>query len=783
MSWTRTLVLACALALCAAVPAAGQTALPPSLTVDTAFAPPEGIARDGGVSGTDIPGGAAVDGDRIYVVGESDSMVAVIARKTNGSYDTGFGDGGRVEIDLGTGKDVGAGILVLPDGRLRILAATDVDTTPGSDNMDIAVIGLEKDGTDDASFGGGDGRVSFPIGVIDDTPSRFIAGDGDRLAIAGWRKDANGKEDTFVARLNADGTPDSAFGVEGIKVYDRAGNNVNDRGIDLAWRGDGGLIVLHQVATNPDTNVNDYAAALHALDATGADDPSFSEDADLVLSVGEPNTIPGALLAYDGRYWVTGSTKVGTDTDAFLFRVQSDGSGAASRRFDMRGKQIDPTAAVVSGGGDLTVLPGAVPTLVVVGSTTYSQRTLWSAAAFNEFGGDLAAAGFGDLLVPTEEYGALLGVVAGDGWLATVGSLLNVQGNFDTSFGTLRLLVDADKKCDLTLAIPAPLEATLVPGGGAGLTVKVSNNGTKACAGDVAVAAPFRLRRSGVFGPLPTTVLGPGGEFSSGGGELTYAGPLQREADALFKVTAPGDSDASNDSARLHVLFSYCDASLAAIGSPGLVPTEGTRRFDFELRSRGTTACRGAQVVGGAGVRAGAASGRSVVAAGRSISDELRAAPARVGKPGARVTLGFHLRADGDAAPLNNDVRFAGTFIGVGDSDIRRMGSRVVSGRARGGPKPATARQRRLLRVEVAVQQRVGKRCRWLASARGVLRSRGCANPTWVTARGKGSWRLALARRLPRGRYVVTSRAVIGAGFPEASFSRRDRTRLSLRVR
>ena len=139
--------------------------------------------------------------------------------------------------------------------------------------------------------------------------------------------------------------------------------------------------------------------------------------------MGEPSTIPGGLLAYGGRLWATGSTKVGTDTDAFLARVEADGSGLASRRFDMRGTQIPADQAVVSGGGDLDVLPGASPTLVVVGSTTYNSRTFWSAAAFNNFDGDLAQAGYGDILIPTNEQGALLGVQAAGDALAVTGSL------------------------------------------------------------------------------------------------------------------------------------------------------------------------------------------------------------------------------------------------------------------------------------------------------------------------------------------------------------------------
>ena len=96
----------------------------------------------------------------------------------------------------------------------------------------------------------------------------MIADEAGRLAITGWRKDAGGKEDLFVARLEPDGSPTTAFDGDGIRTIDRAGGLKNDRGIDIAWRPGGGVVVLAQVATNPDTNVNNYIAALHALTPT-----------------------------------------------------------------------------------------------------------------------------------------------------------------------------------------------------------------------------------------------------------------------------------------------------------------------------------------------------------------------------------------------------------------------------------------------------------------------------------------------------------------------------------
>ncbi len=58
-----------------------------------------------------------------------------------------------------------------------------------------------------------------------------------------------------------------------------------------------------------------------------------------------------------------------------------------------------------------------------------------------------------------------------------------------------------------------------------------------------------------------------------------------------------------------------------------------------------------------------------------------------------------------------------------------------------------------------------------------------CARHVWSPARGTRTWRLSLRRPLPRGRYLVYSRAVTGAGFREASFSARDRNLVTFEVR
>ena len=557
--------LAAAMFLMGAVAAHAQAPLAPSLTVDDRFAQPDGIARDALVGeDTDIPSAVAVSGDRIYTVGEArnaagDSNVGIVARRTDGTFATGFsGDGMLIlPIAAGTGKDVGTDIVVLPDGRLRILASTDTDAT-ATTQIDVAIVGLLADGSPDPAF---PTRI-FPAGPGEDTPTRMVLGPGGRLAVTGAARNTSGREDVFVSLREPDGSPVAGFGTGGVRVLDAAGNALlNDRGVDVEFRPGGGLLVLAQVETNLADSINDYQAVLRGFsEVTGADDAAFNGTGSLVLPAGQPDTVPGGLMVYQGRIWASGATKVGTDTDAFIARLNPDGSGVETRRYDMRGTAIDSGQLVVSSGSDLDVVPGIVPTLIVTGSINYNSRPYWAAAAFNNLDGPLAAAGFGDFLLPTDEYGAIVGVAASpDGWAAIAGSLVDINASFDTSFGTARLLVDADKACDLALDVVAPLEMTMPASGVAPVALRVTNGGTKTCTGGLSVPAPYALEGGATAFELP-----PGAVATTAGLRLRYNGPRRRDDQLTFRVSGAGDTNAENDVRSLRVLFSYCDVALEA---------------------------------------------------------------------------------------------------------------------------------------------------------------------------------------------------------------------------
>src|SRR5918997_1930738 len=143
----RALLAGALVAVAAAAPASAQAPLPPSLSAELGFAPPTGIARSDFAAGTiaDVPSAVAVDGDRIYTVGRTQGGsggqdVGIIARRIDGSFDSGFSGDGKLIVPIAptTESDAGTGIVVLPDRRIRVIAATDIATGSG-ESLDVAI--------------------------------------------------------------------------------------------------------------------------------------------------------------------------------------------------------------------------------------------------------------------------------------------------------------------------------------------------------------------------------------------------------------------------------------------------------------------------------------------------------------------------------------------------------------------------------------------------------------------------------------------------------------------
>ena len=75
----------------------------------------------------------------------------------------------------------------------------------------------------------------------------------------------------------------------------------------------------------------------------------------------------------------------------------------------------------------------------------------------------------------------------------------------------------------------------------------------------------------------------------------------------------------------------------------------------------------------------------------------------------------------------------------------------------------------KVTRVEVAISRRArGRKCRFVAPSGGLGRTRACAKPVWLRARGTTTWAFDAKRRLPRGTYALSVRSRDAAGNVQA---------------
>jgi uncharacterized delta-60 repeat protein len=143
---------------------------------------------------------------RILVAGRSTSAGAVVARlRANGTLDPAFGGDGRVTLGGGSGNAV----LVQPDRKIVVAG-----NAAGSAMM--TVTRLNPNGAPDMTFDG-DGTATIEFGSLADLAHDAVLQPDGKIVVAGYTQ-AN--EDVAVARVNANGSPDTTFGAAGKATVD-----------------------------------------------------------------------------------------------------------------------------------------------------------------------------------------------------------------------------------------------------------------------------------------------------------------------------------------------------------------------------------------------------------------------------------------------------------------------------------------------------------------------------------------------------------------------------------
>ena len=206
-----------------------------------------------------------------------------VARLTaGGALDTTFGTLGKAAVDFG-GDDFCSAMARHANGRILLAGRS---TTAGA-----IVARLRSNGVLDPDFGGGDGRVIVGTGSL----SAVIVQPDRKILVAG---NALGSGMMTVTRLMTNGTPDTTFDGDGTATVDFG--TLADGCNDALLQPDGKIVLVGF------TQAVDSPLAVARLNANGSPDTTFGDNGKVIVVFGPATFGQAVARQANGRIVVAG---------------------------------------------------------------------------------------------------------------------------------------------------------------------------------------------------------------------------------------------------------------------------------------------------------------------------------------------------------------------------------------------------------------------------------------------------------------------------------------------
>ena len=244
---------------------------------------------------------------------QADGRAIVMRHLPDGDLDASFGTNGIRTIDLtGTTDSYIKGLVLQPDGR--IVACGERYT--GSE-WESFVLRLNSDGTTDSGFG----VVQMDISANGDDNATDIARQNDgRIVVCGTAESAVGGG-MFIARLNANGTFDNTFGTGGKLVLDIGGGGT-DAANSVRVQDDGKIVVCGLLDTE-----DGYRIGVVRMLVDGTLDTAFGTNGSVAIDLGVDDwALPTLALQPDGKILVGADNNTGNPARVKVIRILQDGS-------------------------------------------------------------------------------------------------------------------------------------------------------------------------------------------------------------------------------------------------------------------------------------------------------------------------------------------------------------------------------------------------------------------------------------------------------------------------
>ena len=282
-------------------------------TPDTSFGTGGRVQTDVGGPSDHLAAIAIQSDDKIIAAGSSaNGQLGLVRYLANGGLDPSFGTGGIVAINY-TDPINTASVALQPDGKI-ITAGGEVVGF----NTYMSLTRFNVDGSLDTTFGTG-GR--FRSTVVGSASNVVLQPDGS-MVMGGYSGSMSGSFNWAVARVLPTGMPDLAFGSNGAVTTTFSGfGNGDVRG--LALQPDGRIVAAGQFSLN--TNSQDIGAIVR-YNPNGTLDKLW--DGDGLVTVPRPGyeTFEDVKIQPDGRIVAGGLIGNGGPSDTLLARFNNDGS-------------------------------------------------------------------------------------------------------------------------------------------------------------------------------------------------------------------------------------------------------------------------------------------------------------------------------------------------------------------------------------------------------------------------------------------------------------------------
>jgi uncharacterized delta-60 repeat protein len=236
------------------------------------------------------------------------NKIGLVRFNSDGSVDETFGNGGKVELQIGDNQiNYGSCAILQPDGKI-LVGGTSFNLT----RWVIALARFNPDGSLDNTFSN-DGIQTHIFGANDYCSAMALQSDG-KIIIAGSSGSPGIGQHFSVFRFNTDGAIDTDFNGGSMSAF----VGVESGAFSVAVQSDGKIVLAGRTTDGVYSDV-----ALVRFDASGILDQSFDSDGVRTLSLDDYEDYATKIIPLSGGKLLVGGV---SNTEFALARFNANGS-------------------------------------------------------------------------------------------------------------------------------------------------------------------------------------------------------------------------------------------------------------------------------------------------------------------------------------------------------------------------------------------------------------------------------------------------------------------------